>query len=57
MYEFTNKYENKINFEEKEYKRNDLVQVWSVEKNPLSEEELNNYINTAKNYFGIIDSY
>ena len=48
MYEFTDKYENKINFEEEEYERNDLVQVWSVEKNPLSEEELNNYINTAR---------
>ncbi len=48
MYEFTDKYENKINFEEEEYERNDLVQVWSVEKNPLTEEELNNYINTAR---------
>ena len=48
MYEFTDKYENKINFEEEEYERNDLVQVWSMEKNPLSEEELNNYINTAR---------
>ena len=48
MYEFTDKYENKINFDEEEYERNDLVQVWSVEKNPLSEEELNNYINTAR---------
>ena len=48
MYEFTDKYENKINFDEEEYERNDLVQVWSVEKNPLSEEELNNYMNTAK---------
>ena len=48
MYEFTDKYENKINFEEEEYERNDLVQVWSVEKNPLSKEELNNYINTAR---------
>ena len=48
MFEFTDKYENKINFEEEEYERNDLIQVWSVEKNPLSEEELNNYINTAR---------
>ena len=48
MYEFTDKYENKINFEEEEYERNDLVQVWSVEKNPLSEEDLNNYLNTAR---------
>ena len=48
MYEFTDKYENKINFEEEEYERNDLVQVWSMEKNPLTEEELNNYINTAR---------
>ncbi len=48
MYEFTDKYENKINFDEEEYERNDLVQVWSVEKNSLSEEELNNYINTAR---------
>ena len=48
MYEFTDKYENKINFEEEEYERNDLVQVWSVEKNPLSEEDLNNYLNIAR---------
>ena len=48
MYEFTDKYENRINFEEEEYERNDLVQVWSMEKNPLSKEELNNYINTAR---------
>ena len=48
MYEFTDKYENKINFDEEEYERKDLIQVWSVEKNPLSEEELNNYINTAR---------
>ena len=48
MYEFTDKYENKINFEEEEYERNDLIQVWSKERNPLSEEELNNYIKTAK---------
>ena len=48
MYEFTDKYENKINFEEEEYERNDLVQVWSVENNPLSEEELNNYIQTSR---------
>ena len=48
MYEFTDKYENKINFEEEEYERNDLVQVWSDEKNPLSPEELNNYIYTAR---------
>ena len=48
MYEFTDKYENKINFEEEEYERNDLIQVWSKERNPLSEEELNNYMKTAK---------
>jgi len=51
MYEFTDKYENKINFEEEEYERNDLVQVWSKERNPLSEEELNNYIKTAKKFW------
>ena len=48
MYEFTDKYENKINFEEEEYERNDLIQVWSKEKNPLTEEELNSYIKTAR---------
>ena len=48
MYEFTDKYENKINFEEEEYERNDLVQVWSVEQNPLTKEELNDYIKTAR---------
>ena len=48
MYEFTDKYENKINFDEEEYERNDLIQVWSRENNPLTEEELNKYIETAK---------
>lgn len=48
MYEFTDKYENKINFEEEEHERNDLIQVWSVEKNPLSSEELDKYIRTAR---------
>ena len=48
MYEFTDKYENRINFDEEEYERNDLIQVWSKEKNPLSEEDLNKYIETAK---------
>ena len=44
MYEFIEKYENKINFDEEEYERNDLIQVWSKENNPLTEEELNKYI-------------
>ena len=48
MYEFTDKYENKINFDEEEYERGDLIQVWSMEKNPLSSEELENYMKTAK---------
>ena len=48
MYEFTDKYENKINFDEEEYERNDLIQVWSKENNPLSEEDLNKYMETAK---------
>lgn len=48
MYEFTEKYENRINFDEEEYERNDLIQVWSKENNPLTEEELNKYIETAK---------
>ena len=48
MYEYTDKYENQINFDEEEYERKDLIQVWSMEKNPLSEEELNNYIKTSR---------
>jgi hypothetical protein len=48
VYDFKDRYENKINFDEEEYERNDLIQVWSVEKNPLSEEELNKYIEKAK---------
>ena len=51
MYEFTEKYENKINFDEEEYERNDLIQVWSKENNPLSEDELNNYLNTARMFW------
>jgi len=51
MYEFTEKYENKINFDEEEYERNDLIQVWSQEKNPLTTEELNNYIEKARMFW------
>ena len=38
IYEFTNKYESQINFDEEEYERNQLKQVWSVSKNPFSKE-------------------
>ena len=48
IYEFTDKYENKINFDEEEYERNDLKQVWSVLKNPFKKEEIDKYLNTAK---------
>ena len=51
MYEFIEKYENKINFDEEEYERNDLIQVWSKENNPLSEDELNKYLNTARMFW------
>ena len=51
MYEFTDKYENKINFDEEEYERNDLIQVWSKENNPLSEKELNDFIETARMFW------
>ena len=46
--EFTNKYESQINFDEEEYERNQLKQVWSVSKNPFSKEEINKYLNTAR---------
>ena len=46
--EFTNKYESQINFDEEEYERNQLKQVWSVSKNPFSNEEINKYLNTAR---------
>lgn len=48
MYEFTDKVENQINFEEEAYERNDLKKVWSNEDNPLSEKDLDNYIKTAR---------
>ena len=48
IYEFTNKYESQINFDEEEYERNQLKQVWSVSKNPFSKEEINKYLNTAR---------
>ena len=48
IYEFKNKYETQINFDEEEYERNQLKQVWSVSKNPFSKEEINKYLNTAR---------
>ena len=48
IYEFTDKYENKINFDEDEYERNDLKQVWSVLKNPFKKHEIDQYLNTAR---------
>ena len=48
MYEFTDKYENKLNFDEEEYERGQLKQVWSSIQNPLSEEEINEYVKTAR---------
>ena len=40
IYEYTDKYEKQINFDEEEYERNQLKQVWSVSKNPFSKEEI-----------------
>lgn len=48
MYEFTNRYENQINFDDEEYERNQLKQVWSCSMNPLSQSEINSYIRTAR---------
>ena len=38
IYEYTDKYEKEINFDEEEYERNQLKQVWSVSKNPFSKK-------------------
>jgi len=57
IYEYTDKYENKINFDEEEYERKDLIQVWSMEKNPLSDGELNNYIKTARLFWNYRNSH
>ena len=48
IYEFTEKYEKEINFDEEEYERNQLKQVWSVSKNPFSKEEIDKYLKTAR---------
>ena len=48
IYEYTDKYEKKINFDEEEYERNQLKQVWSVSKNPFSKEEIDKYLKTAR---------
>lgn len=47
MYEFTDRYENQINFEDDEYERKQLKQVWSC-SNPLSPEEISSYVKTAR---------
>ena len=46
--EYKEKYENEINFDEEEYERNQLKQIWSVSKNPFSNEEIDNYLRTAR---------
>ena len=46
--EFTEKYENEIDFDEEEYERNQLKQVWSVSKNPFSKDEIDKYLRTAR---------
>ena len=48
IYEYKEKYENEINFDEEEYERNQLKQVWSVSKNPFSKEEIDKYLKTAR---------
>ena len=48
IYEYTDKYEKQINFDEEEYERNQLKQVWSVSKNPFSKEEIDKYLRTAR---------
>ena len=46
--EYKEKYENEINFDEEEYERNQLKQIWSVSKNPFSNEEIDKYLRTAR---------
>jgi hypothetical protein len=48
MEEYYDKIENEMNLDEVDYERSDLKKVWSAEKNPLSEEELRKYLNTAR---------
>ena len=48
IYEYTDKYEKQINFDEEEYERSQLKQVWSVSKNPFSKEEIDKYLRTAR---------
>lgn len=48
MYEYTDRYENQINFDEEEYERQQLKQVWSFSLNPLSNEQINAYLKSAR---------
>ena len=46
--EYKEKYENEINFDEEEYERNQLKQIWSVSKNPYSKQQIDKYLRTAR---------
>jgi len=48
MQEYYYKIENEINLDEVVYERKNIRRVWSCSKNPLTQEELNNYLNIAK---------
>lgn len=48
MYEYTDRYENQINFDDEVYERKQLKQVWSSSLNPLSSEQINSYLKTAR---------
>jgi hypothetical protein len=48
MDEYYDKIENEINLDEVDYERHEMKKVWSCEDNPFNDEQLDNYLNTAR---------
>lgn len=57
MYEFQERYTNQIAFDDDEYERNDLKQVYSCSDNPLSQEQINDYLKQARNFWSYRNMY
>jgi hypothetical protein len=48
MDEYFDKIENEINLDEVDYERADMKKVWSADTNNLTEEEIGEYLRTAR---------
>lgn len=57
MKEFEDRYMNQIQFDDDEYERNQLKEVYSSEKNPLTDKELDDYIKTARLFWNYRNMY